>query len=745
MKKILFLILLLPCLVFSQKKVKKDIKVGVVLSGGGAKGFAHVAVLKAIEKAGIRVDYIGGTSMGAIIGSLYASGYKAKELDSIIREQDFRKILKDELPRKSKSFYEKSIGEKYALTLPIKNGKIGVPVGLSKGQGFINVMSKLTQHVNFIEDFNKLPIPFLCIATNLENGKQEVLTKGFLPEAVAASGAFPTLISPIEIGDKLLTDGGVVNNFPVDEIKAMGADVIIGVDIQTGLEKKENLDSAVKILNQLVGFQMYENLEEKYKKVDVLIKPNMEKYNVVSFDKVDEIMQEGEKAVQEHFIKLNEIAQKQALIYKEKVNKKAKKKIVINEIKVTGNKNYTRSFIIGKLNLKKKDTLTYDDLSERINNLYGTKNFKNVQYKVRLKNDKALLNIKIKETEINNFLQLGLHYDPLYKTGFLINTTFKHLLFKNDILSADLILGDNLRYNFNYFIDNGFHWSFGLKSSFNQFENKVSFEQSGINKINLNYNELINQIYVQTVFGRRYALGIGVEHKLINAFTETITSINQSSSDGTTRSARSDKDKRYYFDKSNYLSAISYLAIDTYDKKTFPKRGFNLKAKFTWYLISSDYKNNFKQFSHLKGKVGFAKSFFNQKLTFQNVNEAGLTFGSNNNIVLDFIVGGYGENYTDSFVQLYGYDFASINNSSFIRSELISRYEVFPKNYLSAAVNIAKVDKNFLEGGRLLSDIKSGYRVGYGIETFLGPIEINYSWSPDNKNYYWYFNFGYWF
>ena len=182
--------------------IKKDLKVGLVLSGGGAKGFAHVGVLKVLEEAGVRVDYIGGTSMGAIVGAMYASGYNAKEIDSLIRTFDFDKIMQDQIPRKSKPFYEKQNGEKYAITLPVEKRKVGLPKALSKGQNVLNLTSELLQHVDTIKDFNKLPIPFFCIATNLETGKQELLNSGFLPRAVQASGAFPTLLEPIEIDGK---------------------------------------------------------------------------------------------------------------------------------------------------------------------------------------------------------------------------------------------------------------------------------------------------------------------------------------------------------------------------------------------------------------------------------------------------------------------------------------------------------------------------------------------------------------
>tara|TARA_R110001583_G_scaffold61034_2_gene180863 strand:+ start:3223 stop:5460 length:2238 start_codon:yes stop_codon:yes gene_type:complete len=745
MKKYLVIVFILSInSMFSQEVIeKKDIKVGLVLSGGGAKGFAHVAALKVLEEAGVRIDYIGGTSMGAIIGALYASGYNANQLDSIIKTIDFDKILTDNLPRKSKPFYEKESGEKYALTFPIIKAKVEIPIALTEGQNVINLITKLTQHVNNINDFNELPIPFLCIATNLETGKQEILNKGFLPEAVRASGSFPTLLAPVEINGKLLSDGGIVNNFPVDEVIAMGADVIIGVDIQSGLEKKEELDSAVKILNQIVGFQMYKSLVAKHDKVDVLIKPNMEDFNVVSFDKITEIMKLGEDASREQMNKLRSIAKCQTQNNLKIVDTKSIEKFQIKRIELEGNNHYTRAYVLGKLNLKRRDTTSYKKLVESINNLTATGNFESIQYRIIDVQDGHVLKFIVKEHKTFNFLQLGVHYDGLYKTGVLLNTTLKHIISKNDIVSADFVLGDNIRYNLNYFIDNGFYWSVGLKSRFNSFNTNVNFEEGNVQEINLEYEDFSNQIYVQTVFSRKFAIGAGFEHKGIKAYTETIPSLE-------TNLITSGK-KRGYFDKSDYFNAIAYLKIDTYDKKYFQKRGFYLNVDYRWYLASSDYHSdfalehiNFVSFSQLKGETGLAYTFFN-KLTAHFISEAGITIGENNNRILDYNIGGYGENFINTFIPFYGYDNATLSSNSFLKSALTFRYEFIPKNYFSVTANYARVESDLFNGGRIFDNTKSGYMVGYGLDTFLGPIEINHAWSPDQNESYWYFNVGYWF
>jgi len=739
MKKLLTIIILLftSSVLFSQKACdEKDIKVGLVLSGGGAKGFAHVSVLKVLEEAGVRVDYIGGTSMGAIVGALYASGYSANQLDSIVKSVDFNKILSNELPRKSKPFYEKDDGEKYALTLPIRQRNVGIPKAISEGQNVLNLLTELTQNVNGIHDFSKLPIPFLCIATNLETGTQEVLTEGFLPLAIKASGSFPTLLGPVEIDGKLLTDGGVVNNFPVEEVKAMGPNVIIGVDIQHGLSDKKELNSAVKILNQIVGFQMYNSLESKYDLVDILIKPDLENYSVLSFDKVGEILKAGDSAGRANFKQLEEIAKCQIKKESIKINPSKDKIFHISSIEITGNKNYTRAYILGKLNWKNQDSTSYSQFVQSINNLSATGNFEIVQYEIDETEKGSVLKIKVKETEVLNYLKFGIHYDDLYKTGVLINFTSKHMLFNNDIFSADLILGDNLRYSINYFVDNGFYWSLGLKFRYNNFNENVKFEDNLINKINLSYEHFSNQAYMQTVFNRKFAIGAGIEYKRVSASTENLVSLADS--------LYKIKNGKLYFDKSNYFNLFGYLKLDTYDKSSFPKEGMFLDAGFLYYAASSDYTGDFSPFSQLKANFGIATTFF-EKLTFHFFSEAGLTIGRNDNRAITFNVGGYGKNYITNFVPFYGYDFAELAGDEFLKSGLTARYEFVKKNYFSLTANYARVGDKLLNDGKIFENTLSGYMVGYGLETFIGPIEVNYAWSPDNKGNYWYFNVGYWF
>jgi len=742
MKKLLlfFLLLSVATISYSQNDtIKKDLKVGLVLSGGGAKGFAHVGVLKVLEEAGVRVDYIGGTSMGSMVGSLYASGYTAKEIDSFFRSVDFTKIMLDEIPRKSKPFYEKENGEKYALTLPVKKGKIGIPRALSKGQNVLNTLTEKLSSVDTITDFNKLPIPFVCIATNIETGEKEVLNSGFLPKAVQASSAFPTLLNPVEIDGKLLVDGGILDNYPVDEVLKMGADIIIGVELGKDLTKREDLHSAVDIINQIMSFQIYASYDENIKNTDVHITPNMKGYSVTTFEFYDEIYKKGVDAAMKHYDELLKIAAQQTTKRTPFVRQKKDKKFVISEIQIEGNKNFTRKYIKSKMGIKLNDSILYSSFLDGINNLSATGNFTAIQYKIiDHPNKGSIVQLKVKQNDISTQIKLAIHYDDLFKTAALVNITSKHLLLKDDIFSLDLILGENIRYNFDYFVDNGSNWSFGFKSSYQRFNSDIVFDEfQDFSRISIKYRDFTNQVYFQTVLGRKFALGVGLEQKKITAFTDTFSEKSVDPKPGANKDI-------FYFDKSNYFNFISYVKFDSYDKKYFQKRGVYLTADFKFFMFSSDYYEDFKPFSQLKGELSFVHTFFN-KLTTHFTAKAGITIGENENPIFFYILGGYNKNHINTFESFLGYEFASLSNNGFLLSKMQLRYEIFKNNYLMGTVNVARVEDNLWNNGNIFEDTKTGFGIGYGLDSFLGPIELNYTYSPDTKENYVFFNLGYWF
>jgi NTE family protein len=741
-KTITFLLLFFVCTLNAQQKTNQDIKVGLVLSGGGAKGLAHIGALKIIDSLGIRIDYIAGTSMGSVIGSLYASGYSGKQIDSIFKKVDFEDIISDNLPREAKTFYEKDNAEKYALTLPFEKFKIKLPSGISSGQNNFNLLAKLTLHVSDIDDFSKLPIPFFCIATNIETGEAVILNKGNLAQAVTASSAFPSLFKPVIINNQILIDGGVVNNYPIDKLKAKGVDIIIGVDVQDKLASRSNLTSAPDILFQINNFRTTNEMKIKSKKTDIYIKPNIDDFSVVSFKQGEKIISNGELAARLHLSELNKIATKQKIKRQHFNINKIPDSLKINNIVIKGNNNYSRSYLLGKLKIKANEKISYKHFTDGVNNIVATHNFDNFTYKLSPTNiQKGFdLNIDVVESKTTTFIKLGLHYDDLYKSAALINLTKKRGLFKNDVASFDFIFGDNIRYNFEYFIDKGFYWSVGLKSRYNTFNKSISASlildedeilTTGLNKVVVKLSDLTNQFFVQTLFRKDFALTLGLEHKRLKITSETfIDNIN---------------DEETTFEDSDFLSVFGKLKLDTYDNVYFPKEGFLFDGDFHLYLSSSDFNNNFSQFSFAKAKIGYALSLSN-KLALNIVTQGGFKIGEDSNNSLNFALGGYGNNFINNFVSFYGYDYLSITGSGFVKGLIDLDYEIFNKQHIIFSANYANVGDNIFDNGNWFSSPDySGYAIGYSVETFLGPIEIKYSWTPDTKSGKWFFNLGFWF
>jgi len=729
--KFLFVILLAFAMQATFSQENKRAKIGLVLSGGGAKGLAHIGVLKAIEEAGVQIDYIGGTSMGAIVGGLYASGYNAAQLDSIFKASDFDQLLKDYIPRSSKNFYEKENDEKYALTLPFDHWKLGLPHSYSKGLNIYALLTKLLHKDRHVRDFNALQIPFLCIATDIETGTQVVLDHGYLAQAIMASATFPSLFSPLVIDGKLLIDGGVVNNYPIDEVKKLGADIIIGVDVQDGLKSRDELTNATRILVQISNLQITEKMAPKIQQTDIYLKPDISEYNVISFSDGAAIIKKGEESSFVVFEKLKAIGTN----YKKPklaVTQNQGDSIAIAEIQINPLKNYTRAYVTGKLGFRTNKTITYNTLKTGIDNLNASQNFGVIGYSFEQKGKGDVLKLNLEENSVKSFLRFGLHYDNLYKSGVLVNLTHKKFLFKNDVASLDVVLGDNIRYNFDYYIDNGFYWSFGVKSRYNSFNRNVAsnpqiaalFGISDLNSINLDFSDFSNQFYLQTIFKQKFIISAGVEVKNIKLTSETV-----------------DNDTSV-FRSNNFGSIFAQLKYDSLDDFYFPHEGWYFSGNIQSFLYSSR-QEDFIKFTFLKSHLTRAFPISKHLTAIVKV-DGGLSIGEGNSPYFDFILGGYGFNRINNLDYFYGYDFLTLFGNSFVKSTLTLDYEFYKKHHINFAGNFANIGNKIFESEQWLQLPEySGYAVGYGLESVLGPIEIKHSWSPETAEHYTWFSIGY--
>ena len=509
----LVFLMLLFSLIFAEE-IQQRPKIGLTLSGGSARSIAHIGVLKVLEEAGIKVDYITGTSMGSIVGGLYAIGYSPAELEEIILSQNWDEILLDEISLRSISIEEKDDWSKYIGSFPIADGKINLPAGLVAGQQVHSLINKLCISVHHIEDFSKLPIPFLCIATDIETGEAVILKDGFLPDAIRASMSIPSVFAPIEIEGQLLVDGGLIRNFPVSDAIAMGADIVIGVDVGTPLYTKKQLNSLVKIMNQAISFQSVESTLHERELCKILIEPSVDDYTIMDFNKAAALIALGEEAGRKMLPELLKLQSslKQFPVRPEIIPLTDISLLYIKNVHIQGLRHVSRNLVLGKLGIKKNSWIATSKLQQAVDRVYGSQYFEKVSYKLEPVQNGVDLFVRVVEKSSSN-LNFGFHYDNDMKASVLINTTFRNKLIMGSKLSISMELSENSAYETSYFVHAGWKPGFGFGLSYRGTEFKVPIYE-GSQKVGIyNYSTTTSNFDIQTIFSNSFTVGGGLEFR----------------------------------------------------------------------------------------------------------------------------------------------------------------------------------------------------------------------------------------
>ena len=496
----------------------------------------------------------------------------------------------------------------------------------------------------------------------------------------------------------------------------MGAEYIIGVDVQEELKDRNELQGITTIFGQISNFYTQSQMKSKRQLTNIYIKPKIKGYTVLSFENGKKIIENGEYATRNF---LSELLKFENKAYQKPKLKPVKDSIFVGNIAFTELKNYTRAYVLGKLRFKPNSKVSFEDFQNGIQNLSNTQNFSSIKYQF---NEKDIF-ISLRENKINTFLKFALHYDELYKSGALINITQKKIISKNDMVSLDLIFGDNFRYDFNYLIDNGYNFSFGINSSLNKFNKNVntafgiqSYLSNAFDKINLDYSSFNTKVFLQTIFLRKFNIGGGLEFQNLFLKSENLSKANK------------------VIENSNYLSFVGFLNYDTFDDKYFPKKGWYLKSNFNNYFYSSDYTSQFSNFSISKTDLGIAIApIKNFSVVFKN--EIGFKIGHSTLPYFDFALGGTGFKDSANIIPFYGYDFLSIIGNSYIKSSGTFDYEFYKKNHINLTYNASIVGDFIFNATKTWFNKPSntGFGLGYGLETLIGPIEMKYTWSPESN------------
>jgi NTE family protein len=712
-----FLLFFYSSISINAQDTRERPRVGLVLSGGGAHGIAHLGVIKVMEEAGLRPDLITGVSMGSIIGGLYSLGYSADSLQKILKGINWKVILSNKIPENKVIFLEKEHFANSAISLPLSSRKILLPSGLINGQQAENMLSYLAWPAADINDFSKLPIPFLCVATDIIRYKKVDLKTGYLPDAIRASFSVPSIFTPLKIDTLLLLDGGLIRNFAATEARDMGADIIIGSYVGFNGYKADKLMTVGGIMEQIAMFRSLDDFEDEKKLVNVLIKPNTNKLSIFQFDNVDSLIQRGYEAAlpyKQYFRKLadslNKIGPQKPLKYI--LNKKT---YTFSQIEITGNKSYSYE---QKL------------LTDRIELLYGKAWFDKVKYRVINRNDSLTLNIDCIEKPAS-MLYGSVHYDNALQSGLIFEISMKNLLTQRSVINFGSRIGQYFRVDLNclQFIDK--NQVFGMSANFYSDNTLLPLLELRKEKGEVISRNFTPGLSINKRIGLNNLMGISVNYENLNLLLHYISDAHL---------------KNFSY---NYITAIYDYKINTLDKKNFPNRGsiFNFSVS-TSKLQSAELKTDTSSTDFTRnnrGEFSFDR-FYTMHVSidhyFSTAGKATFSIGGDllfitkcdsitaqNNF---YLLGGF-ESISKRSVPMVGFQPNEIPVKKLAGIRTAFDVELFEDFHMNIMANFfAAQEANRNSGFSLLS----GIGVGAGYMSVIGPIKIGLMYGSYKREEY---------
>lgn len=714
--------------VYSQQADMIRPRIGLALSGGGAKGMAHIGVLRILEKHKIPVDYITGTSMGSIVGAFYAIGYSADEIEEIARNIDWTEVFEGKISRRVISVEEKDEADKYLLEFSLKNGKVVLPKGVISGQKLEMLLAKLTWSVHGQNDFSKFPIPFKCIATDIESGNAYIIDKGYLPDALRASMAIPSVFTPIEIDNKLLVDGGLVRNLPASDVKKMGAEIIIGVNVGSPLYKKDELTSMVSIMDQASSFRNAILTEDEKKICDILISPNITGYSAASFDAIDSLINNGEKAALEQEQEIIQLAEKLKNYGNASIIKKSPSSlysIFINDVKIEGIRKVSVKLIHSRLNIKDSSWVDLKSIEKGVDRVFGTKFFDKVNYRIIQKEKQNILVIRVYEKPFSQ-IKIGVNYNNYLNASLLLNGTFRNILGDGSKLTLSGKLSMSPEATIDYSIFTKLKPSIGLRTRFNYFNlvEKVYLHQDSVN-LNLSRHDFSAKLAIVSSLSNSVYLAIGPE---INYRNFDLKEFEQDQ----------------YTRNLSYFQFFGELYIDTYDRTIYPNRGlsFNARADFIVnQLVNGEfpYDQNYWKFDiALKSYHPFGNKF--------NINYElyGASIFADNIFPGDKYYLGGELAYKNYIFPMTGFRFMEYSAKNLLIGGINLRLEPWKGKFIFIHANWA-FKNNQIDKLINTDDFLFGAAVGLGASTIIGPLEVKFSKNNQNDRVMGWIQLGYYF
>ncbi len=736
-------------------------KLGLVLSGGGAKGIAHVGVLRVMERAGLKPDYITGTSMGSIVGGLYAIGYSADSLERLIEEQDWTEVLSNKLSYRNVNMEEKWDYGEYIAEFPFIGWKPSLPQGAIKGQELELLFDKLTVSVAGDTNFDNFYIPYRAVAVDILTGNPYVFKSGNLALAMRSSMSIPTIMDPVKYRGMLLVDGGLVNNFPVDVCKEMGADIIIGVYTGGELMPEDKLTSLFNILKQSSLLAGIKNAEKQRKNVDLYIKPYLSDLSASDFNSASIYTDRGYQAASRKFSDFKRMA-----FYFEQFTDDGKKRphltdsvfVIGRKFNIIGENSLNQRLVENVFKGKSdQEWLSPDDIKSQIDLIYGTRLFKKITYDFSPSpniDSGVILNYNIQKEE-DRFLTFAFQYKSESKFGLNIGFKYRNLFISGSKLDLKFRLSEYPALRARYFTYLGYKTKNGLALNYylstsvlNLYEgiSKTGEYKTLFNNYGLSYHRYISR-------NAEYFVGLNSERnmyrKIIDIDNLQYSKIKSVDNNLRLGFSRNMFDKKYFTQKGSKLDInVKYLWNNydlyyiepqyLYDNPSMNENSYDSSG--TILRISLNYTKFSQLFSQLvlENHFDFLASFNSD---YASLN-APLVGGINVDPSYQYAFWGLPENY-DMFYNGWIY-------------RIGLRYNFYDNLFFSAKANlmfvaqdITKVFDTSLDPTALNSFIGyyDNYLFGIGLqlsyESMIGPVSVTVSKGSDYSIFWWSVRIGY--
>lgn len=701
-------------------------KVALVLSGGGAKGTAYIGALKVIEEVGIPIDYVVGTSMGAIVGGLYSVGYTTAQLDSMVRTQDWEMLLSDKIERKKQTLTERENSEKYILSIPFsKKEKQIMDSGIVRGENLDDLFSELIPEYNDSIDFNKLPIPFACVAVNLVDGKEVVLRNGRLAESIRASMAIPGVFTPVKKREMVLVDGGLLNNYPADVAKAMGADIILGISVQKDLRNEHKLKNVMDVISQVTDVACRNKYENNKLLTDLFIKIDTEGYGSTSFSSaaIDTLIYRGEKTARENWAQLYDLKKKigveKSFIPQQRIpfaHSSTNNTIFVSRIILPkSDKRYVNK-VFKQCNIREYTEISIGKIENAIDKLREKLPGVEFGYKLKPSHDGQVLEVRSDKKEIDN-IKLGVRFDSEEIAALLVNAQMQLNTFVPSSISLTGRLGKRYLAQLDYVIEPTLKKRFNLSYAYRY--NDLNIYQKGQRAYNVTYHQHTSKVCFSDEWLRnlRYEVGMSFEYY----HNKNLLTLNPDNN----RNLRAEHFLNYFFN----------LKYSSLDNSYFPMRGMAFQADYTLHTDNFYQYDNHAPFSDVVASWTVALPLKTERLVVMPSIYGRVLIGNHISDVYANVLGGeiIGR-YMPQQLPFVGISNIELVEKSILASNCKLRYKIFGEHYISLSGNIALTDNKLQDvlGGELIY----GIGIGYGFNSKLGPLEatVGYSGYTDKIN-----------